>query len=292
MIFTPNDTANYNSLTRGVNIWVYTLNSTGIEMMFVEGGSFMYGRCAFDNPTGGILTDVGSYFIGKYQVTQEQWRDVMTDNSSRISVNPSYFSSNPATGEVQGRRPVETVSWYDVLVFCNRLSLREGLTPAYEMQTAANPNVWSTDPNLWGPVPTASDARWNAVRIVAGSTGYRLPTEHQWEFAAKGGTKSVGYTGTNTDTYFIWSGSNNVFDVAWHSGNSGSRTREVGRLAANELGLYDMSGNVREWCWAFAGDLRVVRGGGWVSNERNLRSANRSNDWGRSGDIGFRLVRP
>jgi formylglycine-generating enzyme required for sulfatase activity len=296
MTFVPHDAQNYNVVT-GTAIVTVRL----AEMVYVEGGRFMYGRCAQDNPTGGTPTNVGSFFIGKYQVTQDQWREVMTDNLNGINVNPSHFHGGagrePAAGEIQGRRPVESVSWYEAIVFCNRLSLREGLIPAYEMQTAANPNQWNRDPNTWGPVPTSSDARWNAVRITA-FPGYRLPTEHQWEFAAKGGTKSAGYTGTASDTYFIWSGSNNVFDVAWHSGNSGSRTREVGRLAANELGLHDMSGNVWEWCWdlwSLSSEGRVLRGGSWIGGGQNLRSAvqNLSGPSSRgSNSFGFRVVRP
>jgi hypothetical protein len=83
--------------------------------------------------------------------------------------NPSSFSSNPASGEVQENRPVEYVSWYDALVFCNKLSIAEGLTPAYSIGGKTNPDDWGT-------VPTSSNATWNAVTIVSGSTGYRLPT--------------------------------------------------------------------------------------------------------------------
>jgi formylglycine-generating enzyme required for sulfatase activity len=291
----PNDTANFNSLSQNVNL---TVTSGLIEMVYVEGGRFMYGRCAQTDPTGGTLTDVSSFFIGKYQVTQDQWREVMTDNSNGINVNPSGFSSNPAAGEVQERRPVERITWYDVLVFCNRLSIREGLTPAYEMQTAANTNVWSSDPDTWGATPVWFDARWVAVRIIAGSRGYRLPTEHQWEFAAKGGRNSASYTGTASDTYFIWSGSNNVNDVGWHRDNSGNKTREVGRLAPNELGLYDMSGNVNEWCWTtnLTIGYALGRGGSWchLNDAQSLRSVYRIGfvPHNRHERVGFRLVRP
>ena len=226
--------------------------------------------------------------MGKYQVTQEQYQEVMGNN-------PSYFTVDPANEETQNRRPVEQVSWYDAIVFCNKLSIREGLKPAYRIYN-------STDPDNWGTVPTGSDAKWNAVSIDSGSTGYRLPTEAQWEYAAKGGNGSPGN--------FSYSGSDNPGDVAWYNGNSGSKTHEVGKKAANGLNLCDMSGNVWEWCWDWnnsytdetkndplgvsSGSYRMLRGGGWFSGAVNVRSVNRS--YGMPDDryyyIGFRLSLP
>jgi len=272
-----------------------------METVLVEGGSFMFGRCADQNPDGGTLVEiVESFHIGRFPVTQGQWYAVMTNNR-----RPSFFDgtnaagdwvdggweSNPATPMFnRNNLPVEQVSWYDVLVFANRLSIQDGLRPAYRINN-------STNPDDWGDIPTANDADWNDVEIVAGANGWRLPTEHQWEFAAKGGRLSSGFSGTDSDTYFIFSGSDDADEVAWHWGNSGGRTHPVGEKESNELGLYDMSGNVWEWAWdrwTPEGAYRVVRGGSWYSAAAFSRSVIRSdvNPTDLNFDLGFRLVRP
>jgi len=273
-----------------------------LEMVWIPGGVFELGRETgtegFGNTTPVSTVTLSGFHIGRYPVTQEQFYEVM-------GFNPSHFTTAqgrpPAAGERDARRPAERVNWYEAIVFANRLSVMSGLTPAYEMQAAVG-GEWTADPDLWGAIPAASTARWNNVRIVAGSTGYRLPTEAQWEFAAKGGARPGGN--------FTFAGSNTADDVTWHSGNSGSKTREVGLLQGNCLGLYDMSGNVWEWVWDWwgvytgepktdpvgpdTGSLRVGRGGSWIFAASDSRSVSRSGTFPniRYVNVGFRLVRP
>jgi formylglycine-generating enzyme required for sulfatase activity len=239
-------------------------NSAPEGFVFVRGGTFQMGTASGgssdERPVHSVT--VKSFYMGKYEVTQKEWVEVMGSNPSR------WKGDN---------LPVETVSWHDAIEYCNKRSLREGLSPAYR-------------------------GSGDFVSCDLSASGYRLPTEAEWEYAAKGGDKT--YLTTE------YSGSNNVESVGWYNGNSGGGTHPVGTKLPNDLGIYDMSGNVWEWCWdwygsyssssqtdptgAASGSNRVLRGGGWIGSAGYLRSAARDNDtpsyWGNGS--GFRLVRP
>jgi formylglycine-generating enzyme required for sulfatase activity len=277
-----------------------------IEMVRINPGSFMMGSPNtepghFDSegPQHQVTLTSG-FWIGIYPVTQAQFQTVM-------GTNPSNFTTSP--GGNPGNLPVEQVSWYDAIVFCNRLSLMNGRSPAYEMQTEANTAVWSADPSTWGTVPTSSNVRWNAVRIVTGSNGYRLPTDAQWEYACRAGSTAAFNWGTDviTDTQ-----ANYLAGVLDYNnlavGTFPGRTTEVGSYAPNAWGLYDKHGNVYEWCWdgqrryetsmndpvGPLGAFRVVRGGSWNHLGRVARSAYRLHNNPNAGtsNVGFRVLRP
>jgi len=289
----------YNISGSPKTVIIYTGND-GIEMVQIPGGSFQMGDVkneGYSDEKPIHTVTLSDFYMGKYEVTQAQYRAVMGSNPS---------DENPYGG-VGDNYPVYYVSWYGAIVFCNKLSMAEGLNPAYRING-------STDPSHWGEIPTSSNSRWNSVEIVTGSTGYRLPTEAQWEYAAKGGNGSPGN--------YTYSGSNSINNVAWYHDNSGFLygTHEVGEKSPNGLGLYDMSGNVLEWCWDWYGDYsssaqtdpqgassgsyRVARGGSWFDSAEYVRSVYRVNfdpSPGVHGDgsiyymwrfTGFRLVRP
>ena len=309
MKFTPDDTVNFNEPVElvTVNIVDAITSDIGIEMVWIPAGTFMMGSPSIEPNRGTGNTEfqhevtlTKGFYMGIYLVTQEQWLAVMGGS------NPSNFQSI-TTGLNTDRFPVEQVSWYDAIVFCNRLSIMEGLSPAYSIGGSANPDDW-------GAVPTNSNSTWDAVQIVQDSTGYRLPTEAQWEYACRAGTEIA----FNWDSNQITSDQAN-FDASWFTYNGSpfgdwlSRTSQVGDYLPNAWGLYDMHGNVFEWCWdwfdqnyyidpnaeidpmgAVSGSYRVIRGGSWNGIGQYLRSAQRgdSNPWNRNDYYGFRLVRP
>jgi formylglycine-generating enzyme required for sulfatase activity len=254
-------------------------------MVYVGGGTFEMGddHGEGDETPAHNVTLTG-FYIGKYEVTQKEWETVM-----------GWVYASPSTGEGDNY-PVYDICWYETLEFCNRLSILEGLSPAYSIRG-------TTDPDGWGDYNYNWDA-WDNVYVVYGSNGYRLPTEAQWEYAAKGGPLA-------SKPYYTYSGSNNANEVA----NIGGSLMPVGSKNANQLGLYDMSGNVFEWCWdwyddehyseaqfdpmpnpsgPFNGSDRVMRGGSYFAQLKFARSVKRLShlpeEWETS--VGFRIARP
>jgi formylglycine-generating enzyme required for sulfatase activity len=283
-----------------------------IEMVQIQGGTFTMGsptnepnRESDETQHSVTLT---AFKMSKHQVTQWQYETVMGSNpSAHCSGGIRAFY---VTGLDTENFPVERVSWYDAIVFCNKLSMGEDLTPAYRINGSTDPAAWGTMPTSWDD---PSRVTWDAVKIVAGSTGYRLPTEAQWEYACRAGSTAAFSWGTN----FIDDSKANyragTIDANnTTAGTSLRRTTAVGSYAPNAYGLYDMHGNVFEWCWdrysssyyssspaqdptgAVSGSDRVLRGGSWNDDGQYLRSAGWSNGSpnGRDFDIGFRLVRP
>ncbi len=218
------------------------------EMVHVEGGTFRMGATeeqgedAFDREKPVHRVTLSSYLIGKHEVTQGLWEEVM--------------GSNPSYNKQGGDYPVECVSWDDCQEFIEKLNARTGME-------------------------------------------FRLPTEAEWEYAARGGDRSKGYK---------YAGSNNLNEAGWYDGNSGNHTHPVGRKKPNELGLYDMSGNVVEWCedrfGAYSneaqtnptgpqsGGSRVLRGGSYWYDAGDCRVSDRSGSVPglRRGRRGLRLV--
>jgi sulfatase modifying factor 1 len=259
----------------------YIINPVANQMIYIQGGTFNMGGTINPDEQPIHPVTLSPYYINKFEITQGGWSNTM----GRVLSKGAKTQNQPITG----------INFYDILVYCNKRSIAEDFTPVYTINN-------QTNPDMWGEIPGQDNSTWNTVSCDWSANGYRLPTEAEWEYAARGATTTTNYT---------YAGSMDLFAAGWWYYNSDNAIHYVGLKLSNGININDMSGNVWEWVWDWysnsyygispadnpigpaGGTLRAIRGGCYSSMAVYCRVAGRmsKSPGPGSADLGFRLVR-